>query len=96
MSKVFIFDFDGVICNSIEECLIISYNAYLNNNDFFLPHSINKRNDFIKYRYLVGPAKYFYCLWYLILDKNSNNNLKERYEQFKPDEFNLNESNCDK
>ena len=39
----------------------------------------------------VGPAKYFYCLWYLILDKNSNNNLKERYEQFKPDEFSLNE-----
>ena len=91
MSKVFIFGFDGVICNSIEECLIISYNAFINNDQFLLSNSINQKNDFIKYRYLVGPAKYFYSLWHLILDKNSNNNLKDRYKQFKPDEFNLNE-----
>ena len=28
VNKYYVFDFDGVICDSTNECLITSYNAY--------------------------------------------------------------------
>ena len=30
MKKILLFDFDGVICNSIDECFLISYNSFCN------------------------------------------------------------------
>jgi len=27
---IYVFDFDGVICNSIDECMLTSYNAFYN------------------------------------------------------------------
>lgn len=39
MKKIVVFDFDGVICNSTEECMITGYNAWL---------KYNKKNNFIR------------------------------------------------
>jgi len=60
---VYILDFDGVICDSIDECMLNSYNTFndaniVNIND--LPK--NYRNYFYKYRYHVRPAKEYYIL----------------------------------
>ena len=48
MNKIFIFDFDGVICDSTNECMINSYNSW---------EFLNKNNN---YQYLVSniPLKY--------------------------------------
>lgn len=48
MNKVFVFDFDGVICDSTNECMINSYNSW---------EIVNKRKN---YKYLVSeiPNKY--------------------------------------
>ena len=67
MSKIIALDFDGVICDSIDECLLVSYNAFnekstIDNIDFSdIQEGI--ANNFKHYRYLVGPAKDFYFLW---------------------------------
>ena len=65
--RIIIFDFDGVVIDSIDECLLVSY--YANNgadicSDITL-HSIpeNERKLFKRYRYLVGPAFEYLYLW---------------------------------
>ena len=55
---IYVFDFDGVICNSIDECLLTSYNTFynaelININD--VPYQF--KLYFYKYRYHVRPAK---------------------------------------
>lgn len=57
-------DFDGVICNSLNECMLTAYNAYFSRNltDIsMLPASY--RELFTKTRYLVrDPGEYFVLL----------------------------------
>lgn len=62
--NIFIFDFDGVLCNSIEECMIVSFDAYrstLSNKVEQLSNSM--KEYFYIYRYLVGPAGEYYLIW---------------------------------
>ena len=61
--KIFVLDFDGVICDSIDECMITSYNAYYNKNLFDLakiPQDF--KIFFYNHRYLVRPAKEYFIL----------------------------------
>ena len=47
MSKIVAFDFDGVICDSIDECLLVSYYAY---------HKISKIDKFLVGATISGVA----------------------------------------
>lgn len=60
-------DFDGVICDTLNECLETSYEAYKHFNSN-LPSFPKKkwRKAFIANRKLVRPPKNFYPLWHLI------------------------------
>ena len=60
---IYVFDFDGVICNSIDECLITTYNAFyhtelININD--IPEKF--KVYFYKNRHHVRPAKEYYLI----------------------------------
>ena len=60
----YIFDFDGVLCNSIEECMIVSYNGYHQTQlDLNNKISNSMRKYFFKYRHLVRPAGEYYLIW---------------------------------
>jgi len=75
LKKILALDFDGVICNSIDECLLVSYYAYTNTSDLsfdFSEINSNYKKQFRKYRYLVGPAHQFYYLWEIIINNNEN------------------------
>lgn len=78
----FLLDFDGVICDTLNECLDTSYEAYrqLNNN---LPNFPKKkwRKSFIKNRKLVRPPKNFYVLWHLIINKKLNTQSIKSFEK---------------
>ena len=86
MKKILALDFDGVICDSIKECMLVSYYAY--NNELSHPKLdisiINPtlQKKFKKYRYLVGPAKNYYFLWKILLDKSSSN-IERGYHRIK-------------
>ena len=75
MTKYFALDFDGVICNSISECMLISHYSYNNKNISKksrleeIPKSHQKY--FFKYRYLVGPAYEYYILWDSIINQSN-------------------------
>lgn len=69
MNSCLLWDFDGVIVDSIEECLLVSYNAFLKyemiSNDFFedvksIPVSV--REEFRKTRKYVRRAGGYYIL----------------------------------
>ncbi len=86
MSKFICLDFDGVICNSINECLLVGYNAYFDKNITDLNSIPKKLRDFFyDYRYFVRPAKGFYVLFKAFelgikdLDINSFEKLKDDF-----------------
>ncbi len=60
--KVLALDFDGVICDSLDECLLTAYNAYqkergvLSFLDSVNDIDMKLRNAFQRWRYLVRPA----------------------------------------
>jgi phosphoglycolate phosphatase-like HAD superfamily hydrolase len=67
MAKVVVFDFDGVIVDSIAECYISAYWAY-NGFDIIRANMFNPDDEkiemaFQKYRFLVGPAHEYYFLF---------------------------------
>ncbi|MCK9282214.1 MAG: HAD family hydrolase [Melioribacteraceae bacterium] len=73
MKNLLCLDFDGVICDSIKECLLITYNSYheLNGENEKLVDSIDEISQavieaFNKYRYLVRPASHYWMLMELI------------------------------
>ena len=81
-------DFDGVICNSIDECLITSYNAFYNtkiNNVSEIPDDI--QSFFYTYRHYVRPAREYYLLHKALQKKLTNfdlkifHQLKNKYKQ---------------
>jgi len=64
-SHTLIFDFDGVLCNSVEECMVVSFAAYNRMEPSPMKQiSQSMRSYFFKYRYLVRPARDFYIIWY--------------------------------
>lgn len=66
-------DFDGVICNSIDECLLTSYNAYHEKNYTELNGFSQRFKEFFyRYRHLVRPAGEYFLLY------------KAFYEQIEP------------
>ena len=75
--KIFVFDFDGVICDSTKECLINSfnsYNIYINKN-FKLAKSIDEIDvklieDFKVFRpYIKGAKEYLKFFDYYFFKK---------------------------
>ena len=74
-------DFDGVICNSIDECLITSYNAFYKmeiNNISDIPDDI--KSFFYTYRYYVRPAREYYLIHKAFHEKSTNFNLQRFYQ----------------
>ena len=64
MNEVIVFDFDGVLCDSIKECMIVSYNAYWNNEVNVTDEiSLESSNYFYRYRSLVRPAGEYFIIW---------------------------------
>ena len=97
MRKLIALDFDGVICNSINECMLVSYNAYFNRpQDKGIDYSeisSQLQNRFKKYRYLVGPAQDFYFLWKSLFSENtSSKEIVKTYYQLKIDEAGMESS----
>ena len=89
MGNVLVLDFDGVISNSIKECFINSYRAFHewdSVEDYFLQVNQPEMEElFIKYRYLVGPAYEYYCLWKTIEEciELPDHDFVERYQNQK-------------
>jgi len=63
-NRVFFLDFDGVLCNSLNESLIVSYNTYHKTSIKDL-NQIPKqsREYFYNNRWIVRPAGEYYVLW---------------------------------
>ena len=67
--KILLWDFDGVIANSLDECLITSYNAFVIQENLQLKpvRSVREvpvvyRDHFFRYRKYVRPAGEYYLL----------------------------------
>ena len=89
MKNILCLDFDGVICNSIDECLLVSYNGYMK----YTKHDEKQINNlselsadvvkcFLKYRYMVRPAKDYFVLIDLVLN-HSGEITKEIFQEHK-------------
>lgn len=77
MKKILCLDFDGVICDSQQECLLVAFNSYnyFQNNKFKkkcriseIPDQIKK--NFNKNRYLVRPAREYWLLFHMLTQKD--------------------------
>ena len=82
--KMYVFDFDGVICDSTPECYVTSNNAWnsmhklkkkisfnnLNNNLFY--------NEFLKFRPYVKGGGEYYIFYYM-----QKNKIKKTYNNYK-------------
>lgn len=63
--NIYCLDFDGVLCDSMDECLLVSYSAHRDK----IYSSVSEVTEdyaafFHKYRYLVRPAREFCLLQY--------------------------------
>jgi phosphoglycolate phosphatase-like HAD superfamily hydrolase len=95
MKKLFITDFDGVLCDSVMECLLVTYNAYnrLHSSSFQRTLSLNtiassKRQKFRKLRsYLKGVEDFVPIL--IAIEQNIPINSQQDFdrvrEQYKHD-----------
>ena len=70
LKDAFFFDFDGVICDSVNECLITSYNAFhlLKNSHYNTKYhlddiNVNLREIFLKKRFLAVTVKDYFIIW---------------------------------
>ena len=66
---IYVLDFDGVICDSIDECMLVSYNSF-NDTNFININDIPShfRSYFYKYRYHVRPPKEYFLLCKAFID----------------------------
>jgi len=83
MKKLILWDFDGVIADSIDECLITSYNAYINNekndNNFIRNVSdvpLEQQAFFYKNRKYVRPPGEYFIIHYAFDNHISLDNYK--------------------
>ena len=86
--RVIFSDFDGVICDSIEECMLSSFNAYNKKHSkgkrIYSIDEINNdtRENFFKLRPYVKSGEEFLLIFWII-DNNIIINSTEDYLQFK-------------
>lgn len=65
MQTVLCLDFDGVLCDSIDECFVTAYSAYYSDTiDTPDAAPIDNYRHFCRYRYLVAPADDFFLLFH--------------------------------
>lgn len=65
MQTVVCLDFDGVLCDSVDECFVTAYNAYYSDTiDTPDEAPTDKYHYFCRHRYLVAPADDFFLLFY--------------------------------
>jgi hypothetical protein len=62
--RILLLDFDGVLCNGLDEMLIVSYNTFYRTNYRFI-NQINSSQKFFFYqnRWMVRPAGEYFVLW---------------------------------
>lgn len=65
METILCCDFDGVLCDSIAECLVTGFNAFYHQK-IFSPQDAGStlQHFFYAHRHLVRPAQEFYLLFY--------------------------------
>ncbi len=85
MKNILCLDFDGVIVDSIDECLLTAYNSYwiFENQKEMVVQNIEEintkfKNTFFENRYLVRPAKEYWVLINMIVNEVININ----YDKF--------------
>ena len=87
ISSAVILDFDGVVIDSIDECLLISYCAYhrLSPEGRISLERIpeNARRCFKEFRYLVGPAQEYWYLWKSIESMRADKEIKREFYQLR-------------
>lgn len=75
MQKILCLDFDGVIADSRAECMELSLECYMVQNESNRSHVSENldaaRTFFFKHRGLVRPARNFYALWHWALYKQN-------------------------
>ena len=60
---IYVLDFDGVLCDSVDECMLVSYNSFNDTNIIKISDiSLNFRTYFYENRYHVRPAKEYFLL----------------------------------
>ncbi|MDP2923769.1 MAG: HAD hydrolase-like protein [Candidatus Omnitrophota bacterium] len=82
---ILIIDFDGVICDSINECFLVAYNAYSSLKDgvmaqkwrFNFDGPLSLKRHFFLNRHLVRPAKEYFIL-FKAFDDSGNNQISEK------------------
>lgn len=97
MIKFFVFDFDGVVCDSTNECFVTSQNAWNRwNNRYTFKTSVsefpeNEYSKFCQLRPYVKGAGEYYSVMKLIsnkeIDEEINMNLYEKYVDLWKDKF---------
>ena len=78
MPKYIALDFDGVICNSMDECMLVSFCSYFDlsiSRNRFSEISSDQKENFKNYRYLVGPAHEYFDLWNAIETSKSEDQI---------------------
>jgi phosphoglycolate phosphatase-like HAD superfamily hydrolase len=82
-SPVICLDFDGVLCDSIHECLIVAYSVFYNQSVDSLddiPEDIKRY--FYQYRYLVAPAT-DYSIIFEAFEKNIASLNRQRFNELR-------------
>lgn len=83
---IYVLDFDGVICDSIDECMIVSYNTFYSTNVFNISEvPVHFKRYFYKNRHYVRPAREYYLVCKAFVDNIELTefdfiNLKKLYE----------------
>jgi len=92
--KIFVFDFDGVISNSIDECYLVSNLTFegksiLSEDNLSLYGFGVNRMVFNNYRYLVGPANEYFFLLKSLYDhqKDPSVSVLDRFKKYKNEEY---------
>lgn len=80
---VYCFDFDGVLCDSLDESLLTSYNAYFKGEVKSVAEIDPAMRDFFyTHRYLVRPAGEYYVLFHAF-EKGETVFAEDRFLQLK-------------
>jgi FMN phosphatase YigB (HAD superfamily) len=62
---IYCFDFDGVLCDSMDESLVMSYSAYFSQSVKSVSEIDPDLRDFFReHRHMVRPAEEYYILYY--------------------------------
>ena len=82
--RIYCFDFDGVLCDSLDESLLTSYNAYFKRDARCVAEIDPALRDFFyTHRYLVRPAGEYYVLFHAF-EKGETVVEEDRFLQLKP------------